>query len=233
MENGWMVKAVIFDLDDTLILEDNYIRSGYHALEAVLRKKYGLTEPDIAGQLYALYEENSRNVFNRFLDSRGISYTREDIMALVEAYRNHLPDIALEEDAAQLLEALHEKNIHTGIITDGYLSTQKNKVQVLGLDKAVDKIIYTEELGREYWKPHIKAFSLMKEYFQADYADMVYVGDNPEKDFRVKTQAPLTTIRIIRDRSVYKDAPYLDGVKEDIRVRDLREILTLVEEKRL
>lgn len=220
-----MYKAVVFDLDDTLISEDEYIRSGYHALEPILYKKYGVFQKEIGKQLYALYEEDSRNVFNRFLDAYHINYEKEDIMQLVEEYRNHIPKIHFMEDVLPVLRELKERKIHTGIISDGYLSTQENKVKALNLNCYVEKIILTEKLGREFWKPHIKPFEIMKTFFNIQYEEMIYVGDNPKKDFYIKSQVPITTIRIIREKSVYQNAEYLGNVQEDYRIKSLEEIL--------
>ena len=54
-----MKKAVIFDLDDTLISEDEYIRSGYRAVSSFLKDMYGWDERMTSRQLYDLYLEDS------------------------------------------------------------------------------------------------------------------------------------------------------------------------------
>ncbi|WP_318753436.1 HAD-IA family hydrolase [Globicatella sp. PHS-GS-PNBC-21-1553] len=62
---------------------------------------------------------------------------------------------------------------------------------MLNLEKYFDKIIVTDELGRAYWKPHPKSFEIMKAHFGVNYNEMVYVGDNPQKDFFIKKSIPL------------------------------------------
>ena len=39
---------------------------------------------------------------------------------------------------------------------------------------------------------------MMKEAFLASWEDMVYVGDNPEKDFYIGRDFPIMTVRIVR-----------------------------------
>lgn len=56
-------------------------------------------------------------------------------------------------------------------------------MKVIGTEKYFDHIIITEELGSEYWKSHHMAFDLIKQKLEVEFDEMVYVGDNPEKDF--------------------------------------------------
>lgn len=229
-----MIKVVLFDLDDTLISEDDYIKSGYACVAKVMKNKYRISQEKtteteqsvelLAKQLYELYAADSKNVFNRMLDSLGIEYLREDIMELVEVYRNHIPAIEFFDDVMPLVEKLKKKGIKTGIISDGYLSTQRNKADVLQLENIFHKVILTEELGREFWKPHPRAFEIMKEHFQVEYHEMLYVGDNPKKDFYIKKYVPVKTIRIVREKSVYKQAEYLEDIKEDWKIDSLLEV---------
>lgn len=220
-----MIKVVLFDLDDTLISEDEYVRSGYRHLAKVLAKKYLINQENIYKDLYSLYKENTEKVFNRFLDQYNIKYTKEDILFLVNEYRNHLPNIHFYEDVLETLDKLKQNDIKIGIISDGYLSTQYNKARVLNLYNIFDKVIFTEELGREYWKPHPKAFVLMKEYFNVEYKEIIYVGDNPQKDFYIKKLYPINTIRIIREFNLYHKKNYYKGIKENQRIFSLNELI--------
>lgn len=228
-----MIKVVLFDLDDTLISEDSYIQSGYYHVAEAVKKKHApaaakWSEQELAKRMYALYLEDSRNVFNRWFEFLDISYTREDVMELVEVYRNHMPDIQFFDDVLPVVNELKKAGIQTGIISDGYLSTQRNKSRVLDLEHIFNRVILTEELGRDYWKPHPRAFEIMKEYFRVNYEEMLYVGDNPKKDFYIKKALPLKTARIIREKSVYEQEAYLEGIREDYRIKSLHEILGLI-----
>lgn len=222
-----MIKAVIFDLDDTLISEEEYIKSGYQAVAKRIFEKYGMKEEISNQQLYRLYQEKSKRVFNDFFENNGIAYEKDDILELVSVYRNHKPEISLYADVIKCFDSLREKRIPIGIISDGYLETQTRKAEVLNLESLVDKIIFTESLGREYWKPHKYSFQLMKEYFKIEYEEMVYIGDNPEKDFYVKKEIPITTIRILRQNGVYKEKEYRDGIQEDYRIYSLEDIFKI------
>ena len=220
-----MIKVILFDLDDTLISEDDYIQSGYKHVARVIAKEFGFVEQQVKNQLYALYQNDVKNVFNRFLENKGITYDLSFVKYLVEVYRNHIPDIGFLDDVEETLNALKKQEIKIGIISDGYLVTQHNKAKVLQLYDKVDKVIFTDELGKEFWKPCSKAFEIMKDYFQVDYDEMMYVGDNPQKDFYIKKVLPIKTVRICRKNAIYQNVEYLENIKEDIQINDLTDLL--------
>ncbi len=225
-----MKKAVIFDLDDTLTAEDEYIQSGYRAVAEYLAAQYLLPKEELYTQMYTLYHHKAANVFNQLLDAKGISYTVEDIKKLVQIYRNHIPSISCYDDVLPVLNSLRDKGIKIGMISDGYSDAQRNKIAELGLKSLFDKIILTDELGRDYWKPDSRSFLMMREAFGVSFQEMIYVGDNPEKDFYIGMEYPILTVRIKREKGVYLERRYLDDVKEKAEISSLFELLSLVEE---
>jgi putative hydrolase of the HAD superfamily len=145
------------------------------------------------------------------------------ILDLVKEYRGHFPDIKFYEDVLTCLSELKGLGIKVGIITDGYAIAQRQKLKAVQADKYFDEIIVTDELGRDYWKPHPKAFELMKEKFKVNFDEMIYVGDNPEKDFYISRTYPIKTVRILRD-GVHNDKGCLEGIEADISINYLQEI---------
>lgn len=221
-----MIKAVIFDLDDTLISERKYIISGYRHVAKLLSDKVGIDKQLIFDILMELFQSSPKKVFNRLFNKLQMPYVEEDILNLVEAYRNHMPDIQFYDDVLPYLELLKVKGIKTGIITDGYISTQRNKLKVLNTDKYFDHIIVTEELGREYWKPHPKSFEMMNKILKVEFNEMIYVGDNPEKDFYISSVYPIKTVRICRE-SIYKYRSYFENIKESLTIHSLMDIISM------
>ncbi len=225
-----MKKAVIFDLDDTLISEDEYIRSGYRAVSRFLKDMYGWDERMTARQLYDLYLESPKNVFNRLLAAHDIRYKDNEILELVEVYREHTPEVHFYPDVRPAITSLKNRGIKLGLLSDGYAVTQRKKLTVLGANgkRLFDKIIITDELGRDYWKPDPRPFIMMKEAFLADWTDIVYVGDNPEKDFFIGRDFPIMTVRIMREQGVYSDRPYREGYRETARVNSLEDLVKII-----
>ncbi len=221
------MRAVLFDLDDTLISEKEYAKSGYRAVAGKLASHIGESEEAVCHALWTLFTEDSRYVFNRFFESRGIAYQEEDIAALIGIYRGHLPVIQFYEDVLETLSELRRRGCFLGIISDGYAITQQRKTEALNAQDYFDRIILTDTLGREYWKPSPKAFDLMAEASGVPLDETVYVGDNPMKDFYISTIRPVKTARIYREDGVYREREYREGVRETYSLHDLRELLSL------
>lgn len=222
-----MVKAVIFDLDDTLISEKQYIDSGYHHIAKILSIRLNKPEEDLYTLLDELYNESSKNVFNRLYDKLGIFCSTDTIMKLVSEYRNHIPNIGFYDDVLPCLRTLKSRKIKVGIITDGYANAQKIKLSKVKAYDYFDEVIITDELGMEYWKPHPKAFEQMQDKLSIEFDEMVYVGDNPEKDFYISNIYPIKTIRIIRC-GLYTESLYLNNIKEDYTIHSLNELNDLL-----
>ncbi len=206
-----MIKAVVFDLDDTLIPEYEYVKSGFRAIA----KKFG---SELYETLWKLFCEDKKNVYQR------AGFSEEMCSLCIEIYRSHFPDIRLSNDTEKTLITLKEKGYKLGIITDGRPEGQRNKIKALGLDKIMDFIIVTDELGGEtFRKPNPKAFELMREALGVEFDEMMYVGDNPKKDFYIGSIYPITTVRVLSD-GIYNDCDYLGGVKENFRIYNFEEL---------
>ena len=218
-----MIKAVIFDLDDTLISEHEYIRSGFKVVAKVLSEKYKLSQEDVFLQLMNLFQESPKNVFNRILDFYHIDYTTEEIKELIAVYRHHLPNISLYEDAKFILNELSEKSLKLGVITDGYQVTQRNKLLSLGIDAYFDSIIVTDELGREFWKPHARPYELIKAQLGVEFNEIIYIGDNVSKDFITAKKLGMYTVQVEREEGIYAQ------LKVDQEYLALEKITSLLE----
>ncbi len=223
-----MIKGVIFDLDDTLFAEKEYVKSGYRFIAGELSCKLDDSRQRIYETMMKLFRENSLNVFNRLLDYYSCPYDDNVIRQLVINYRNHNPSIHFFPDVLPCLDGLASINVSTGILTDGYLESQKRKVMAIGAHKYFKEIVYTDEFGKDFWKPHPKPFEYMREKMDVDYDHLLYVGDNPCKDFYISEILPIRTMRIYRKNSVYSEAEYFKGKREDFAIEDLHEIVTIV-----
>ncbi|MGL5933444.1 MAG: HAD family hydrolase [Cetobacterium sp.] len=217
-------KIIIFDLDDTLISEREYIKSGFDIIALELSKKYKVEFVLIREEMDKLFLEDSKNLFNRVLDKFNCDYDQDYIISLIKLYRNHTPKIKLYDDAKKILEYLKDNGYSMGLITDGYKESQRKKIEVLDIQKYFEQIIVTDELGREFWKPSKVPYSLMKENFRCDYKDMVYIGDNIQKDFVTANCLGIETIQIVRENGVYINI--IEDVKyhAKIKIKSLDEI---------
>ena len=228
-----MIKAVVFDLDDTIISEREYIKSGFKSVASKISKEHGLDEFYVYETMDRLFEESSKNVFNRLLDNLEVDYDIEYIKYLISIYRNHMPSIKLYDDAKEILDYLKNSKIKLGIITDGYQITQRNKLKVLNIDEYFECIVITDELGREYWKPHRKPYEIVKEALGLQYEEIVYVGDNINKDFITANKLGMNTVMINRLEGVYSNIDKDESYKAKIEINTLTSLVEVLKLEKL
>ncbi len=209
------VRLVAFDLDDTLYPEREFVLSGFRCASDHLVAR-GILERPIFDDLEAAFEAGvCGNTFNHVLEAAGVQPTDELIAELVEVYRTHRtaggaarPDIAPYPDVEPTLARLAAEGVVRGVITDGPLACQRLKVEALGLEPLLEAVVLTDAWGREFWKPHPRAFREMAERLGVEPAACVYVADNPAKDFQGPAEAGWrASIRIRRPDGLHRDEP--------------------------
>lgn len=172
-ENLKSVQGVIFDLDDTLYNEKQYVRSGFKAIAEYLN------DNKAEQYLWSIFEKGLP-VIDVYLNEKGLADKKLEVL---KVYREHYPTISLNDGVIETIEALKEKGIKVGIITDGRSIGQRKKISALGLDELFDEIIITDELGGvQFRKPNDIAFRIMQCRWGIPFERIVYVGDNAEKD---------------------------------------------------
>lgn len=219
-----MKKAVIFDLDDTLFPEKEFVKGGFKAVAFELEK--WLKEPydKILSSLFLFRSIDSKKVFDNILKKYNI-YSEENLNMLIKIYREHKPSLYLFKDAEITINILKVLGVKLGIISDGYYNVQKNKIEALGLHLLFDQIILTDQLGREYWKPHSKAYVIIMNNLKVQPSECIYVGDNVKKDFIAPKKLGIFTIYIKRQEGIYcNENPGLGG-EPDLEISSLTEII--------
>ena len=201
------VSAVIFDLDDTLYSEKDYVRSGYRQIAAML------TEVENAeGKLWDAFCDG-KPAIDTVLEENGL-LTEELKQKCLKAYRYQMPDISLYAGVPELLKKLREAGIKIGIITDGRPEGQRAKLQALGLADMVDSILITDELGgTQFRKPNDIAFRVMQLRLGVPFEEMVYVGDNGGKDFAAPRALEMQWIHYCNPDGIYSHMNVSDGLR--------------------
>lgn len=216
-----MIKAFVFDLDDTLFPETEYVRSGFRTVAEYFGKTYGVKEA--YPKLQRLFAENAKGVFDRLCEEEKLSEGAKK--EAIDIYRTHRPEnLPYADGAEELLKHLRKNGYRLGIITDGRPFAQQAKIDALGVADLVDEIIITDALGgEEYRKPNPYAFRLMTEKLGVKAEETVYVGDNPQKDFAIKKYLPVTTVRVL-GQGLYGNVEYFEGIMPDVIIRSIGEI---------
>lgn len=199
-----MVTTVIFDLDDTLYPERDYCMSGFRAVAGYIAQRFpGASADFLFEKMKAEFvAENRTRTFNAALEAAGITYDRECIAKLVEVYREHRPDLKLPDVTRDVLDGLTLR-YKLALLTDGYLPEQRLKVEALGIEKYFGCVIYTEELGRENWKPSPLGFQKIMYELGIEAGECVYVADNEQKDFIAPNLLGMASIKVSGPDSLY------------------------------
>jgi putative hydrolase of the HAD superfamily len=180
------IRAVVFDLDDTLFPERDYAFSGFDAVGAWVEGHFPATrgQPSFAERAKSLFALGKRgDIFNETVAQYAVAWPADIIPRMVAVFREHRPRIALDAPVPALLRVLRERGFKTGVITDGWLEVQKRKIAALGLEALVDKVVCSDTWGREAWKPSPRAFREMESALGVRPEQCLYIGDNPAKDF--------------------------------------------------
>lgn len=207
-----MITTVVFDLDDTLYDELDYCRSGFRAVaQSIADLPDAPSAKRIFDHLWKQFTAGNRTkTFNAALDDLGISYDDKIIEKLVKTYRNHKPKIKLPADSGKILRQLSKKYT-LALLTDGFLPAQRLKVHALKIERYLKCIIYTEQLGRQFWKPSPAGFEKLIETLNAKPQNTACVADNQMKDFIAPNKLGFVTIQIIRPARIHtstSDAPH-------------------------
>ena len=191
------IKGVIFDLDDTLYDEKDYVKSGYKAVAEYLGK------PEAFDSMWGYFKKGIAPI-DAYLKSIG---RENDKLICLEVYREHVPDIKLREGVSDLIGELKAKGIKIGIITDGRVSGQEKKLESLGLINMVDDVIITDSLGGEQFrKPNDISFRIMQNRWRIPFEQMIYIGDNPLKDIQAPGQLGMINFLVCNPNGIYFDS---------------------------
>lgn len=238
------IKLVLFDLDDTLYPESEYVRSGFRHVSRCLFDTDDARE-QIYRRMMELFDEDKGHVFDNLSKEISIlkigspllqrseelspdEWTPSTLASwMINEYRNHIPQIKLAEDARSILQILRERGFKVGLVTDGVAAVQKRKVEALGVRDYLDCVIYTDELApnRAYWKPSPYPFKLALDLFSVQPENACYVGDNPSKDFEGPSKLGMYTVWIRRESGVYASAKI--ATEPTFRVNSLLELLDI------
>jgi len=183
--------VIVFDLDDTLYDEVDFVKSGFREISRYLgRDEYYDFMYDV------FLEEGSGKVFNRFIEKFSLDIP---LQKLIEIYRFHKPQIELPEDSLKVLK--FTQKYKTALISDGHYLMQQNKFSALNLEKFIEYPIFTDFYHTK--KPELKPFKMVMQK-HSNEKDFVYISDNPKKDFIAPNALGWKTIRYKNPNGIYR-----------------------------
>ncbi|HEX6165442.1 MAG TPA: HAD family hydrolase, partial [Acidimicrobiales bacterium] len=207
-------RLVVLDIDDTLYLERDYVRSGFTAVDAWARNELGVD--GLGERAWAAFESGvRRTIFDEALAGVGVDGAPNLVPRLVEVYRSHVPTIEMLADARDWLDGL-APHIAVAVVTDGPLASQQAKAEALVIARWADLVVFTESLGPGQGKPHPAAFEHLERELGVSGDRCAYVADNPAKDFVAPHRLGWRTVRVRRPGGLHAEVPSGEDVDAEI-----------------
>jgi putative hydrolase of the HAD superfamily len=190
-----MIAAVLFDLDDTLYDQRQWLDGAWQAvaaraaLDGVDRGRLDEALRDLAAD-----GSDRGTIIDRALARLG--ETSVSVPALVAAFRSHAP-VKLDPypGVVDALSDLHAR-VPLGLISDGDPVIQRAKLNALGLTPFFSSVVLSDEHGRAHRKPDPLPFRVALTELGVDARDAVYVGDRPAKDVAGAVCSGLRGVRV-------------------------------------
>ncbi len=213
--------VLIFDLDDTLYSEIQFVKSGFFAVANELNSLFNIPIIESYNFMLKVLDDNGRgNVFNDLLKFYG-KFSTTNVNHCIKVYRHHKPDVKLNIDVRSVLSFFPGNKY---IVTDGHKIVQENKVNALGIKSLFKHIYITHRYGVVHSKPSVYCFDLIRKRENCDWTDMCYIGDNPQKDFVNLKPLGVHTIRI--KTGIYDSMDIASHLEADNIISNLNEIKT-------
>ncbi|WP_277678221.1 HAD family hydrolase [Gracilibacillus dipsosauri] len=213
-----MIKAVLFDLDGTLLDRDASVRRFIdlqydrfeHFLDSITKKEYIERFLQLDNRGYVWKDKVYQQMIKEF-EIIGISW--EELLQdnISEFKYSCIPFPHLIE----MLEELKTRNIAIGMITNGRGQFQMDNIQALGIEKYFDSILVSEWEGMK--KPNPNIFLKALQDLEVNPEESLFIGDHPENDVIAATAVGM--------KGVWKkDKPWKHATTE-YTIDDLLEIL--------
>jgi putative hydrolase of the HAD superfamily len=240
------VKLVGFDLDDCLFdstgLSEKARIKGIEAMISLGLKVEKTKAIQLIHEVVNEYGSNSSKHFNYFIrrlnhmdaDMENISYNdrHKYIAAAVMAYHEEkVKSIRLYDDVEECLRKLKKLSIKTSIITDGIPIKQYEKILRLKIDRKIDLIVISDEIGFKKPNPELFSYWLRKSGIKGN--ETIYIGDRIDKDIIPANINNINTAYIHRggkyDIPVNKTNSNT-SMKPDFEIYSLNELFNIIDE---
>ncbi|MGA9977248.1 MAG: HAD hydrolase-like protein [Candidatus Sulfotelmatobacter sp.] len=190
------LQAILFDLDNTLYPEEEFVMSGFRAVANCLAARENLDAEKLHKRmLHILHTQGRERVFNTLLAELKLD-SNIWLRTLLLVYRSHQPAINLFPGVADALGTLKKRGVRLGLITDGTASVQRRKIAALDLERHMDVIVCTDELGAGCAKPSTVPFEVALNLLGVAPNRAAYVADDVQKDFAGPNRLRIKSVQV-------------------------------------
>ena len=213
-------RVIIFDLDDTLYKEIDFFKEGLVAAANYAEETFGLSANLVYKEFMGIHKESGRDkLFNNWL--KGRRFHAHHARNMINLYRYRPIQLEFPTKNTEFLKSLG-RDIY--LITDGNKLVQSNKINSFGLKEVFKKCLITNQYGIKFQKPAIYSFDLIRRIEKTAWSNMIYVGDNPAKDFLALNSVGGTTIQTLEYRTSDNNAHFSVAQTAQYSISALEEV---------
>lgn len=238
------INLVGFDLDDCLFDSTGLSeRARIKGIEAMIDLGLKINQQEAFDTIQEIVKEHGSN-FGKHYDYfiRRLNHLRSDInlsyntqykyiaAAIIAYHREKVDSIKLYNDVEKCLIMLKKKDIKSIIISDGSPVKQNEKILRLGLDKLIDSVFITNEIGIK--KPNPKLFDYCLDMVGVKASEALYIGDRIDMDINPAKKCGIHTIYIHRGGKYdyhNESREINDEGKPDYEISSLSEIFSIID----
>lgn len=196
-----MIKAVIFDLDDTLYDEMQFVKGGLKKAALHISKIYKVNREKTYRLFIKILHDHGRGkIFDLALSGLGLPVNRQILDKLVSVYRYNDAKLRPFKETIPILFYLRHKGYKVALLTDGNSRVQRHKVRMLGIEPFFDCLVYSRWHGIDFEKPNQLIYKKCLKKMGLEPYDAIYVGDNPSKDFIGAKELGIRTLMLKNKR---------------------------------
>ncbi|MFG6149174.1 HAD family hydrolase [Halobacillus sp. B23F22_1] len=217
-----MIKAVLFDLDGTLLDRDQSLIAFAKSQYRKYRQLCHIGEKKYINRLVELDEKGyvpKEVVYPKLVEELHIRGLRAE--ELIKDYFSYFHESCIAfPNVNKVLKGLKESDFQLGIITNGRDPFQLDNLQALKIDHYFDVILISEK--ERLKKPDPQIFHRALKQLNARAEDSLFVGDHPENDVKAAIQAGM--------QGVWKKEDYWGNVKVEHSIGKIEELPVMIEQ---
>jgi len=231
------LKAVLFDIDDTLFSTTDFARSARrNAVRAMVAAGLDVPEEQVVRELEEVVKEFSSN-FSHHYDKllmrmpesayEGVNSALIVTAGVVAYHDTKFQELKPFEDVRPFLRALQAAGVRTGIVTHGWTTKQAEKLIRLNLVSLLDPaaIFISDQVGIS--KPNPKLYTTAQRTLGCEPGEMLYVGDNLAHDIAPPNSLGMVTAWSRRGAKPNQD----ESIVPDHTIDDFRELAAILRDQ--
>jgi putative hydrolase of the HAD superfamily len=192
-----MIKAVIFDLDNTLLdfisMKESAVTSAVHAM---IEAGLDLDEKSSYERIITLYQETgweNQQIFDIFLKEKTGEVDNKYLAAAIVSYRRaREATLRLYPDVQRTLNVLAKMGLKLAVVSDAPSREAWMRIYYLNLHHVFDLVLTFDDVGER--KPSPKGFEMALEKLGIKTDEALMIGDWPERDVAGASKLGIKTI---------------------------------------